>query len=73
MASQPRTERQDFLAALRRIYNRRRIDSRWEVLVHRYWRMRNMCFYSERAIAYLKEACSQAASLDQKLEVVDLD
>ena len=35
--------------------------------------MRNMSFYSERAIAYLKEAYNEAASLDQELDVVDLD
>ena len=32
-----------------------------------------MSLYSERAIAYLKEAYNEAAPLDQKLEVVDLD
>ena len=61
------------LAALRRIYKRRRIKSRWEVLVHRCWRMRYVSFYSERAIDYLKEGYNEAAPLDQKLEVVDLD
>ena len=35
--------------------------------------MRTMSFYSERAIAYLKEAYNEAASLDQELDVVDLD
>ena len=64
MASQTRTECQDFLAALRRISNRWRIESMWELLVHQYWRMRNMSFYSERAIAYLKEAYNEAAPLD---------
>jgi len=62
-----------YVEALRRLADRVRTTHQWAVLVHRYWRMRNLAWYTESMMSTLREAYAGLASLDVELSVLDRD